>query len=296
MPQTSGTAGRPLSRLLIATDFTPCAMLAAARASLLHLAPRAQITLIHVMPAQLPSALRSRERTEARARLQFEAARLAKLLRKRRRREVRVNTVLAAGDPHAEILRRTGRIDLVIMGRHGTRGFRRLLIGSTAERAIRVGHVPVLIVDTPVRGRYRRVLAAVDLSPASRQAVEAAERILPPDTRMDVVHIYETAHDSLLRRVASRSGVAEYLRRGRAQAKEAVAVLLGRSPETAPIRKLILRRGDPRPAILAEIRARRADLVVVGSHGRSVIGGALVGSVAEAVVRHAPCDVLVVHP
>jgi nucleotide-binding universal stress UspA family protein len=54
--------------------------------------------------------------------------------------------------------------------------------------------------------------------------------------------------------------------------------------------------GDPRHALLDEARAFKADLIVVGSHGRSGVAKLLLGSVASHVVSHAPCSVLVVRP
>ncbi len=55
-----------------------------------------------------------------------------------------------------------------------------------------------------------------------------------------------------------------------------------------------VRQGDPRVAIIEEARDWGADLIVVGSHGRTGIERWLVGSVAEYVVRHAPCSVEIV--
>jgi len=53
-------------------------------------------------------------------------------------------------------------------------------------------------------------------------------------------------------------------------------------------------RGDPREALVLAAESDQADLVVVGSHGRSGLTKLLLGSVASHVVTHAPCNVLVV--
>lgn len=53
-------------------------------------------------------------------------------------------------------------------------------------------------------------------------------------------------------------------------------------------------QGDPREAIVEAARTMKADLVVVGSHGRTGLGKLLMGSVASHVVTHAPCTVTVV--
>jgi universal stress protein A len=54
--------------------------------------------------------------------------------------------------------------------------------------------------------------------------------------------------------------------------------------------------GDPGKVILEQAAALHVDLIVIGSHGRKAAARWLLGSVAEAVVRHAPCPVLVVPP
>lgn len=54
--------------------------------------------------------------------------------------------------------------------------------------------------------------------------------------------------------------------------------------------------GDPRHALVDEARAFKADLIVVGSHGRSGVAKLVLGSVASHIVSHAPCSVLVVRP
>ncbi|HUF35405.1 MAG TPA: universal stress protein, partial [Gemmatimonadales bacterium] len=188
---------RPLSKLLIATDFSPGAAPALTRATLLPLGPSARVTLLHVSPPFRP-ALRARERGEAKRRLEKEAAELREGFRASGRPDVRVRTVLAVGEPFAKILERGRRADLLLLGRHGMRRFRDLLLGSTAERIIRAGHVPVLIATAPARGPYRRPLVAVDLSPPSRRAAETAARLmLPGPPVLDIVHVYETAHDRL---------------------------------------------------------------------------------------------------
>jgi nucleotide-binding universal stress UspA family protein len=55
-----------------------------------------------------------------------------------------------------------------------------------------------------------------------------------------------------------------------------------------------MRRGDPRKEVVEEAQAWNADLIVLGSHGRTGVERLLMGSVSEGVMRHAPCSVEVV--
>jgi universal stress protein A len=60
--------------------------------------------------------------------------------------------------------------------------------------------------------------------------------------------------------------------------------------------QLLIRRGDPRAVIVEVCTELHCDLVVMGTHGRRGVSRLLMGSVAESVVRTAPCPVLTVRP
>jgi len=298
--RSSTPAARPLRRLLLGTDFSSGAAAALSRLPLLPLAPRAEITILHVLPilsVELSSALRGGEIVEAERRLRQEATRLRRGLAAAGRRGVRVRTALAQGQPHVEILSRSSPMDLVVVGRHGRRPFRDLLVGSTAERIIQKGDVAVLLVARRARSAYRRPIAAVDLSEGSGAMLNLVVRVLVPTRRMlDVVHVYETSYDQMLRRVATNPARAAYTRECRAQAQGAVAKLIGESAAAPVVRGMVLRRADTRRAILSAARVRGADLIALGTHGRTGFGHWLLGSVAEGVMRHATCDVLIARP
>ena len=72
---------------------------------------------------------------------------------------------------------------------------------------------------------------------------------------------------------------------------ERAAARLRKAGMTADARMVL---GDPRTALLDAARSEHADLIVVGSHGRTGIKKLLLGSVASHVVTHAPCSVLIV--
>jgi len=294
MPRTPGP---PIRRLLIGTDFSPGAAGALTRVPLLPLAPGTEISLLHVMPAWVNPALHGREVRNAEERLRRAAAHLLRGLEASGQDEVRVRTILAQGEPYAEILRRSARADLVVVGRHGRRAFRDLLVGSSAERVVRHAVVPTLVVGEPARSTYRRPVAAVDRDNGSRATLELAVRLLGPGHRaLEVVHAYHPAHEGMLARVGTPAGRAAYRRQCREEACRAIAGLVRGTSAAPAVRGIRLRRADPRQAILGAARARRADLIVVGTHGRTGLAHALTGSVAEAVMRHAGCDVLVAPP
>ena len=297
MTPTTHPPPPPIRRLLVGTDFSSGAAGAVTRVPLLPLAPRAEITLLHVMPAWLNPAIHGHEVRKAGDRLRRAAARLLRGLQAAGRDEVGVRTMLAQGEPWAEILRRSAKADLVVVGRHGQRSFRDLLVGSTAERVVRQAIVPTLLVGKRARSTYRRPMAAVDRASGSRATLDVAARLLDPGRRvLEAVHAYQPAYEGMLARAGTPAGRAAYRRDCRMEARRALAGIIRGSAAAVVVRRLRLRRGDPRHAIITAARGCRADLVALGTHGRTGLGHALLGSVAEAVMRHATCDVVVAPP
>lgn len=299
MPRPRPLDRRPLERVLVATDFSRTADHALARVARLPLAPGASLIILHVLPPRLPAPLRASETAEAQGRLAQAAARLTRAFRRRKAGGIDVWTELIRGEPFLEIVRHSqaAGAELVVLGRHGMRRFRELLIGSTADRVIRKGGTPVLVVGGAVRGPYRRALVAMDLSDASRCALRLAERLLAPATRtIHVVHAYEVPHAQVLSRVALAPDRVAYQRQCRESARTAVTEMFDAVPGPPLARELALRRGDPRSVVLATARRERADLIAVGTHGRTRLADVLIGSVADAVIRHAKGDVLVATP
>jgi nucleotide-binding universal stress UspA family protein len=80
---------------------------------------------------------------------------------------------------------------------------------------------------------------------------------------------------------------------GRAESLSRLRGFLESLGDRGVLWKTTVRSGDPRVEILREAERRRADLVVLGTHGRTGVSHALLGSVAEWIVRRAERDVLV---
>jgi nucleotide-binding universal stress UspA family protein len=134
---------------------------------------------------------------------------------------------------------------------------------------------------------FQRILVGTDFSPnadaAWRCAVDLARR-LGADLRL--VHVAMPTSVDAPEKVSEYGfGVAKRLLEERA----ATAALASRV-------KTILSRGEPAHALAAIAREEDIDLVVVGTHGHRQAGDILVGSVAERLIRLAPCTVVVVKP
>ena len=140
-----------------------------------------------------------------------------------------------------------------------------------------------------------RILVPIDFSDTSAAALKYA--IALADTfgaRLHLLHVLDSAVEQRwevpMSMVAHREIEAEAVQRSNAE----LAQLLTR-PEREQYRAaLVTDRGSPPAAIVDYARREDIDLIVMGTHGRGPVAHLLIGSVAENVVRAAPCPVLTV--
>jgi nucleotide-binding universal stress UspA family protein len=181
--------------------------------------------------------------------------------------------------------------DLVVMGTHGRTGWTRLALGSTAEHVLRQSPCPVLTVgaraDAEAAGP---VLAPLAFESSSDVALETALALAEgAGTRVVAVHVVEPVDMPVPYMMALPPVRATEVT---ARVEAALARWVGGAAGGAVPVETEVRHGDPARQIAEAAAACGAGLVVQASHGRRGVGRWLLGSVAEGVVRHAPCPVL----
>ncbi len=136
----------------------------------------------------------------------------------------------------------------------------------------------------------RTILLATDLTAASREATERAIELASRlEARLLIVNVLE-------KRRLSGAGSHERVDQARSE-RESLLVRVARSArEAGATTEFLVWEGDPGDSIAAAAEAEHADIVVVGTRGRSGAERMLLGSVSDHVVRHADCPVLVVRP
>jgi nucleotide-binding universal stress UspA family protein len=188
---------------------------------------------------------------------------------------------------------RESNADLIVLGAHGRHYLRGLLLGTTAARVARHGERPVLVVRKPARRPYRRVIVATDFSEHARRATRMA-RALAPGAEMQLFHAYEIWYEYRLRTGMTSDEIRRLHLDYEAGARERLAALAadaGLDPAATPC---IVRHGYAGNLIVRAGTEWRADLVAVGTRGLTGLDYAVLGSVAEHVLRESPCDVLAV--
>jgi nucleotide-binding universal stress UspA family protein len=181
------------------------------------------------------------------------------------------------------------------MGTHGRSGLARVLLGSVTEQVIRHAPCSVLAMREPGGVQpFRKVLCPIDFSDDSSHALErAAEITAPGGAGITLLHVLEPASTFSNLPMAENS-----LRAMDRLATQELARLASNLEKkiSGPV-NMQIRIGRPGVETLAVLDADPTfDLVVMGSHGRTGIKRVLLGSVAEKVLRHAACPVLVVRP
>ena len=194
--------------------------------------------------------------------------------------------------------------DLVILGTRGLSGLEHVLVGSTAERVVRSAPCPVLAArissETDRRPEsqapqpslgIQHILVPIDFSDCSLEALEYAIAVAKVyEAVCTILHVPEPISfglDFTLRHVQERRRMRERID---SWLSELQALLVAQGLEAG----YRLVDGAPADSILTSASVQPCDLIIMGTHGRRGLAHAVGGSVAEAVLRHAPCPVLTV--
>lgn len=188
------------------------------------------------------------------------------------------------GRAAAEILEESAGFDLVVMASHGRRGLDRLLLGGVTTKVVRACPKPVLVVAGAEarEPRLDSIMVAIDGSDCAARAFEEARKLA---TAVGAALILYQAV-----KMSWSSGDPD-------TPMDAIQAQLETLAQSCPGIETRVRvyPTDSAPYIVERAEELKADMIVMGSHGRKGLQHLLMGSVAEHVVHHARCPVMVVH-
>lgn len=166
--------------------------------------------------------------------------------------------------------------EVLVVGRRGKTDAKSVLLGSVTRQLLGKSPVPVLVVPRTGPFTFSRLLLATDGSPFSEKAFHHALRLARRwSARLQAVTV---AHEEIS--LAEGEKILQEL--------EKAAHAQGVSLAT------FLVEGEPGAGIVRTARLVEADLIILGSHGRTGLRRLLWGSVAQEVVGHASCPLYVV--
>lgn len=283
-------------KLLLATDgsqFSEGAVREAIRLAKQCSSTLSAISVIETNPEYETIAPQLLEREEKAARQNLEAV---KAQAKKEGVECAI-TILEGQDSYNYITEEAAKskASMIIMGRQGRTGLKRLAMGSTTARVI--GHAPctVLVVPRTAQVAFKNIVVATDgsrySSAAASEAIGIAKKNSSSLTVISVVPAELATPTDVDFVVSQREHLAEKEMHSAEQNAKAVKEAAQKAGVNV---QAFVMTGKPADAIIETARDKNADLIVVGSHGRTGLEKLLMGSVAERVIVLANCAVLVV--
>lgn len=277
------------THILYTTDFSKPSKLAARAARAMALAFKAEVTLLHVVDMDDSDDVRNNAQTL-----------LADLQSALFEGVDKVNVRVAEHD-RADVAiceeARSSGADLIVAGRHGQHTMAERLVGSTTERVARHAECSVLVAQDDDVDPYvfaQRVLACSDMSSESVRAVEEAGELAKRfDGTLTLAHVYTVDVPPFAYAGPSEVRKNEGMER---HAKDALAKLAKDKLADQEVTLEVREHASAVAGICDIAEETAADLVAVGTRGRTGLARLLIGSVAERIVRHAPCAVLVARP
>jgi nucleotide-binding universal stress UspA family protein len=298
-----------LKNILYATDFSPCSQ--AALPYLRAIAERsgATVHVVHVLPLEARTAVPMDKFSELDSDQIAAESAMKTLLAGNYFGDIAHSATIERG-PLWEILAALiaeKSIDLIVLGTHGRRGLKKLVLGSVAEQVYRHASCPVLTVgpQAPHAGMAQAsvatILYATDFSSGSHHALPYALSLARANhSHLILLHAVSPAMEMV---PASIDAVpvevevsAELVAIALAHAREQMAKLLSDELMREFHPKIIVECGPASDMILSLAKSNQADLIVMGAHRASAssIATHLPWATASAVVCQAHCPVLTV--
>jgi nucleotide-binding universal stress UspA family protein len=215
-------------------------------------------------------------------------------------RGVKCRPTVVGGAPFAGILQTAASMpaDLIVMGAHRRLILRDIFVGTTVERVIRTGPFPVLMVNNEAQRRYEKVMAAVDMSDPSANALRIARTAgVIGEGRATLLHAFlPLAKGKMFVAGADVASINEHVANERHRAMNELTAFLIANDLNREEWSLRVEEGRPLEVIKRATREMHPDLLIMGTHGGSGLLKALIGSVTEEALRSLEVDILAVPP
>ncbi|GAB4137506.1 MAG: universal stress protein [Sphingomonadales bacterium] len=281
-----------MQTILVATDFSTRSDRAMRRATLLAKQAGAKLFIVHVVDDDQSTPIVETERLAAEKLLEEQA----KTIHQVDGLFCATRVILAA--PFAGIAQAAvdAQADLLVIGPHRRQILRDAFAGTTAERSIRHASCPVLMVNATPVGAYRQALLTTDFSDCARAAAEAYYKLgIGADAKCGLLNVFEAPDlQHVLIHTLKEEERDRYLDKEAAKAQAELAEFRASLPFHSCQLLARFRGSTVANEVLNMAEQSAADLIVLGTQGRSGIKKLFLGSVAEEVLRYAQCDVLAV--
>jgi len=281
-----------ISHILVATDLTDRSERPLERATQLCRDGRAErLTLLHVVAVGLPPILTAQQQNGAET---FLAGKIAQ--QDAVGMQTPATVIVRTGDPFSTIISESIRVkaDLILVGAPGESPYAHTVVGTTAERVMRFGECPVLLVNQPPRGSYARVLVAFDGSDGAIRSLAAAVAIAP-DADFRIVHAWWPPPASFGETEDTRRIIDEDNARLKAMISATVEQAAVAARAGPPHLSIDMVENNPYVVIMGQLNW--PDLLVMGTHSKGRLAStASIGGLALHVLNESRRDILMSRP
>jgi len=208
---------------------------------------------------------------------------------------IEVESIICEGEPPDVIIdiAKEKKIELISMGTYGSKGFKRLIIGSVTSKVILNAPCDVMVVkrlSSECKGEYKSILVPFDGSQFSKKALERAcdlSKVDPAEiTVLYVIPRYEEMIEFFMTDSIRRAMLDE--------ANRILDAAMAIAKEKGVTISATIKEGHAADNIIETAEMLKNDLVIIGTYGWKGVSRAIMGSTTERVIMNASCPVLAV--
>jgi nucleotide-binding universal stress UspA family protein len=295
---------RLFKSILVGVDFTPCSAAALREAIRLAELHDGVVRVIHVIDTQIALELEAalaQPHSEICDGLMADARRAWEAFAREVSGASKLQIDLTVDHRIQGLLNkvREATADLLVIGAFGTRR-PDVGAGTVATACVRHANCDVLLVRDSHRDQFTRIVAALDFSETSRRALERAAQIAHADRApLHVLHVFSPPWDRYHYREATPQADPKFIERYKSLLSRRTADFAKLVKDEVPILSLtcdLSDAGSHRSGIVEYADRVEADLICLGTRGRSNVRDIFLGSTAEKVLLQSQCSVLAVRP
>jgi nucleotide-binding universal stress UspA family protein len=283
----------PFRRVLVPVDFSEPSRRALDYGLALAIRFQANLSVAHIIPEGAGLTIETNPVENAVKAIQS-------LIPEKWAKAVNLEPIAKVGHVEDELLKivQEQSIDIIVMGSHGSRLFRRWFLGSVAEHILRKVPVPILTVSHAEEGGYtratdvislKRVLYATDLGDSSavgmKYAVGLSQKFGAELTVISVVEYLNLSYEAIAYLGNERE------ERMQKRQIDLEAFIAREAPKGMPVKPLVV-DGKAHQQILSKAEELHVDCIILNLQSTSPLERALLGSTAEKVVRSSTIPIL----
>ena len=291
------------NNILIAIDYSASSINALHEAARMATVRNLRLICVHILDAEVLGDFHKNMSSEAAGIFVAAQEKLDEFIKKNVNATCQIDALVKIGNPYVEIMRmiKDHQPETLVLGSHGSRTIYFEQIGGLASRCIRQAPVEVFLIRDAQNKPFDSIGACIDFSENSiRAAHRAAEIAVQDGAKLQLLHVYRAPSylDTGLGWLgpAFKKNDPEEVKRDKEQELQKLRDELAAKHGLENISILVTEAKNIANGLYDVLKSIDADLVVLGTRGRTGLKGIFLGTTAESIIQTTPCSVLAVKP